>query len=52
MSVTYDVVGHDIVDFLRQEALELAKIVVVVCILCAAADGPTVAWERRACHDG
>ncbi len=52
MSATNDIGGTDIVDVVRQEALEDARIVVVICILCAATDGPTVAWERRVCRDG
>ncbi len=52
MSATNAAGGTDIVDLVRQEPLEGARIVVVVCILCAATDGPTVAWERRVCRDG
>ncbi len=52
MSPAYDAGGTDIEDVVRQEALEDAGIVVVVCILCAATDGPTKAWERRVCRDG
>ncbi len=52
MSATNDAGGTDIVDVVRQEALEDAGIVVVVCIPCAATDGQIVAWERRVCRDG
>ncbi len=52
MSATYDVGGTDIVDLVRQEVLEDARIVVVVSILCAAPGSPIVAWERRVCRDG
>ncbi len=52
MSPAYDIGGTDVVDLVRQEALEDAGIVVVVCILCAATDGPTVAWERSVCRNG
>ncbi len=52
MSPAYDAGGTDIVDLVRQEALEDARIVVVVCILCAAPGGPAVARERRVCRDG
>ncbi len=52
MSATNDIGGSDVVDLVRQEALEDARIVVVVCILCAATDGQIVAWERRVCRDG
>ncbi len=52
MSPAYDIGGTDVVDLVRPEALEYARIVVVVCILCAATDGQIVAWERRVCHDG
>ncbi len=52
MSATNDAGGTDIVDLVRQEALEDAGIDVVVCILCAATNGPTVAWELRVCRDG
>ncbi len=52
MSATYDGGGNDIVDLVWHEALEDARIVVVVCILCAAPGGPIVAWVRRDCRDG
>ncbi len=52
MSATYDVGGTDIVDLVRHEALEDARIRLVVRILCAAPGGPIVAWERRDCRDG
>ncbi len=52
MSPAYDIGGTDVVDMVRQEALEYARIVVVVCILCAAPGGKIVAWERRVCRDG
>ncbi len=52
MSPAYDIGGTDVVDLVRQEALEDARIVVVVCILCAAPAGQIVAWKRRVCRDG
>ncbi len=52
MSATNDADSTDIVDLVRQEALEDARIVVVVCVLCAAPGGQIVAWERRVCRDG
>ncbi len=52
MSPAYDIGGTDVVDLVRQEALEDARIVVVVSSLCAATDGQIVAWGRRVCRDG
>ncbi len=52
IGATNDAGGTDFVDLVLQEPLEGARIVVVICILCAATDGPTVAWERRVCRDG
>ncbi len=52
MSPAYDIGGTDVVDLVRQEALEDARIVVVVCSLCAATGGQIWAWKRRVCRDG
>ncbi len=52
MSATYDVGGNDIVDLVWHEALEDARIVVVIRILCAAPGGQIVTWEHRDCRDG
>ncbi len=52
MSAAYDVGGNDIVDLVWHEALEDARVVVVIRILCAAPGGPIVPWERRDCRHG
>ncbi len=52
ISATYDVDGTYIADLVRQEALEDARIVVVIGILCAAAAAPIVAWKCCVFYNG